>query len=86
MNPEQRNNINRIKNLIIGFAIGDALGDPFEFKDPHKDEIHKRYYSNSEFNFTDDTKLEKNTTYLFLNNEWIEYYRGIYTYSNNNIS
>ena len=46
-----------LTNLIRAFAIGDALGAPFEFCSPTFDEIEKRWLSNTPLLYTDDTFL-----------------------------
>lgn len=46
-----------IRSLIYAFAIGDALGGPFEFESPSESEIIDRFNGNNELTFTDDTYL-----------------------------
>lgn len=48
---------NRLKDLVTGFAVGDALGDIFEFQSPSEAEIHERFHEPSSLDFTDDTWL-----------------------------
>ncbi len=47
----------KLRELILGFAIGDALGAPFEFKTPSAEDIRAHFYGTKKLQFTDDTFL-----------------------------
>ncbi len=48
---------NSLRNLVVGFAIGDALGEIFEFYSPSEDDINKRWHQDRLIQVTDDTLL-----------------------------
>ncbi|MBC7690956.1 MAG: ADP-ribosylglycohydrolase family protein [Methylotenera sp.] len=60
--------MSNLKDLVYGFAWGDALGHPFEFKSPTPQEIRDRLKDDSIFQYTDDTKLLLSTVYALSRN------------------
>ncbi len=53
--------IDRLRAVVLGFAVGDALGAPFEDDSPTPEEIEGRLRGSETIRFTDDTYLVLST-------------------------
>lgn len=47
----------KTRDTLKGFVIGDAIGEPYEFRSPVIDEITERWKGRERLRFTDDTYL-----------------------------
>jgi ADP-ribosylglycohydrolase len=55
----------RTQALVLGFALGDALGSPFEFATPNEDDTRRSFYETEKLEFTDDTMLVLSTLHAY---------------------
>lgn len=47
----------KTRDSLKGFVVGDAIGEPYEFRSPVIDEITERWKGRESLRFTDDTHL-----------------------------
>jgi ADP-ribosylglycohydrolase len=47
----------KLRDLVYGFAIGDALGSPFEFSTPSPQDVAAQFNGDASLSYTDDTFL-----------------------------
>ena len=59
------NTNSKLSALVWGFALGDALGAPFEFRSPSSNEVFDRFHAVDPIEFTDDTFLVISTLIAF---------------------